>query len=187
MLQKGAAYFDFSHWVADWFHGFGFTLYTTIVFRHFPVVFFECYERIIFAKESFFPKIICMSQRPYPAVIKPRNATPTQSARMQYLFDSTGQPIAIWMNDQLYTPAGRYIAHYMVSLNIFIDRQGYYLGEILYQNRLLNRIHHAYRHVCFGSPGDYGNIDSNRQPASLGGIRQVPGFRDVEHCRLLHV
>ncbi len=103
---------------------------------------------------------------------------------MKYLFDSKGQHIANLVNGQLHAPTGQNIGHFMPSLGIFIDRKGYYLGEMVKENRLLYRVNHPYQHVCYGSYGDYGNVGNYGNPGNYGSIGQIPGFRDIEKSRL---
>ncbi|MBB4398487.1 hypothetical protein [Bradyrhizobium sp. ERR14] len=58
---------------------------------------------------------------------------------MQYLFNSRGQHIANLVNGQLHAPTGQNIGHYLEGQAIFIDMRGRYLGEIIFENRLLSR------------------------------------------------
>ena len=57
---------------------------------------------------------------------------------MEYLFDSNGDHIANFMDNQLHDPGGDNIGHYLEDEGIFIDMDGYYLGEIIFDNRLLS-------------------------------------------------
>jgi hypothetical protein len=41
---------------------------------------------------------------------------------------------------------------------IFIDMNGSYLGEIIYENRLMFNLSSGYRSINFGSYGNYGNV-----------------------------
>lgn len=48
------------------------------------------------------------------------------------LHDSHGRHIANFVSGQLHDVQGRNIGHYLENEGIFINMQGYYLGEILY-------------------------------------------------------
>ena len=56
---------------------------------------------------------------------------------MKFLFNSKGQHIANEVNGQLHAPTGENIGHFLQDYGIFIDMKGRYLGEVLYENRLL--------------------------------------------------
>lgn len=103
---------------------------------------------------------------------------------MKFLFDSKGNHIANEINGQLYLPTGRNIGHFLDSSGIFIDMDGYYLGEILFENRLLFRINNGYEYTCFGNYGDFGNIGNHGNPGNFGSIGQISGFRDIEINKL---
>ena len=61
---------------------------------------------------------------------------------MKFLFNSRGQHIANEVNGQLHSTSGKNIGHFLEQHKIFIDMEGYYLGQILFENRfmLANRI-----------------------------------------------
>lgn len=59
---------------------------------------------------------------------------------MKYLFDSTGRHVANLVNGQLHAPTGENIGHLLPDHGIFIDMSGRYLGEIVYNDRLMYKI-----------------------------------------------
>ena len=103
---------------------------------------------------------------------------------MKYLFDSKGRHIANEVNGQLHSPRGKNIGHYLSSVGFFIDMRGYYLGEILFENRLLHRLNNGYGNTCFGSYGNYGNIGNYGNPGNYGSIGYVSGYKDVDMEKL---
>ena len=52
------------------------------------------------------------------------------------LHDSHGRHIANFVSGQLHDVQGRNIGHYLENEGIFINMQGYYLGEIVDKRRL---------------------------------------------------
>ena len=98
---------------------------------------------------------------------------------MQYLFNSRGQHIANFVSGQLHARNGPNIGHYMKDQKIFIDRNGRYLGEIVYDNRLMRRKNSPYQSVNFGNYGNYGNVGNYGNPGNHGSIGYVSGFEDI--------
>ncbi len=99
---------------------------------------------------------------------------------MKHLYNSKGQHIATEQDGRLYTPMGRSIGHFVSEYGIFIDMRGRYLGEIMYDNRLLYNRYSPFRSTPFGIWGDYGTITSHGAPGKLGPIGLPSGFEDVE-------
>ena len=68
------------------------------------------------------------------------------------LHDSHGRHIANFVSGQLHDVQGRNIGHYLENEGIFINMQGYYLGEIVDKRRLLYNNNSAYnvvvKHFC---------------------------------------
>jgi hypothetical protein len=77
---------------------------------------------------------------------------------MEYLFNSRGQHIANLVNNQLHAPTGKNIGHFLEKQNIFIDMQGHYLGEIIYDDRLVYNRSSPHKNTNFGVYGNYGNV-----------------------------
>jgi len=99
---------------------------------------------------------------------------------MKFLFNSRGSHIANLVNDQLHAPTGANIGHYMKSEGIFIDMHGRYLGEILYDDRLVYNNSSPYRSTNYGSYGNYGNVGNYGNPGNCGSIGLPGGYRDIE-------
>ena len=98
---------------------------------------------------------------------------------MNYLFNSKGEHVANFINGQLYSPAGQNIGHFMDGQDFFIDMKGRYLGEIIFNNRLLRRINSPYLSSNFGVYGNYGNIGNYGNPGNYGSIGMIGGYEDV--------
>jgi hypothetical protein len=98
---------------------------------------------------------------------------------MKYLFNSRGQHIANLVGDQLHAPNGKNIGHYLSDQGFFIDMSGRYMGELLYEDRLMFNRASPYRSTNFGSRGNYGNAGNYGNPGSHGSIGAVGGYHDV--------
>lgn len=103
---------------------------------------------------------------------------------MQYLCNSRGQHIANLVNGQLHAPTGQNIGHYLESQGIFIDMRGRYLGEIVFENRLLLQRNSPHRSVNYGNYGNYGNVGNYGNPGNYGSIGVPGGFEDIPIERL---
>ena len=99
---------------------------------------------------------------------------------MKFLFNSRGKHIANFVGEQLHAPTGQNIGHYLSDKGIFIDMSGRYLGEIIYEDRLLYNIYSPYRGVSFGCYGNYGNVGNYGNPGNHGSIGTISGYKDVE-------
>jgi hypothetical protein len=98
---------------------------------------------------------------------------------VQFLFNSKGQHIANFVNGQLHSPGGQNIGHYREHENIFIDMRGRYLGEIIYNNRLMNNNNSPYKNINFGIYGNYGNVGNYGNPGNYGSIGSISGYKDI--------
>lgn len=96
------------------------------------------------------------------------------------LFNSKGQHIANFVNNKLFTPSGENIGHFLKTQKIFIDMEGHYLGEILYNNRLLYNIYSTYKSTNFGSYRNFGHIGKYENPSVYATIRLLSGYEDVK-------
>jgi len=99
---------------------------------------------------------------------------------MEFLFNSKGKHIANIVNNQLHSPTGENIGHYILNDEIFIDMRGRYLGEIFNNNRLVYNTHSSYRNVNYGSYGNYGNVGNYGNPGNYGSVSLYSGFRDIQ-------
>ena len=98
---------------------------------------------------------------------------------MKYLFDTRGRHVANLVNNQLHAPTGQNIGHRMQEGAFFIDMRGCYLGEIIYENRLVRRRSSPYGSTNFGSYGNYGNVGNYGNPGNHGSIGSIAGFEDI--------
>jgi hypothetical protein len=103
---------------------------------------------------------------------------------MKSLFDSNGYHIANELNGQLYSPYGQNIGHFLESHRFYIDMQGYYLGEIIFNDRLMHRDGNGYDSVSFGNYGNYGNIGNYGNPGNVGSIGRIAGYSDIDGKKL---
>lgn len=62
--------------------------------------------------------------------------------------------------------------------------KGYYLGEIVFENRLLYCVNNGYWNIFFGIYGNYGNVGNYGNFGNYGVIGIVVGFKDIEIDKL---
>ena len=98
---------------------------------------------------------------------------------MKYLFNSSGQHIANFVNGQLYAPSGGNIGHYLEDRGIFIDMRGQYMGELVKDNRLMRKISSPYRSLNFGVYANYGDVGNYGSPGNCGSIGYIGGYEDI--------
>lgn len=103
---------------------------------------------------------------------------------MKYLFDSRGKHIANEVNGQLHATSGQNIGHFLQNYGFFIDMNGYYLGEIVYKNRLMKKRSNGYSNTCFGNYGNYGNVGNYGNPGNYGSIGIISGYEDIDKNKL---
>lgn len=99
---------------------------------------------------------------------------------MKYLFNSHGKHIANFAGGQLHSTNGKNIGHYLENYKVFIDMKGKYLGEIVFENRLLYNTQNGFQGTNFGVYGNYGNIGNYGNPGNIGSIGSISGFRNIE-------
>lgn len=104
---------------------------------------------------------------------------------MIYLFDSKGKHIANFHDGQLHATGGKNIGHFLPAYNIFIDMHGKYLGEIIFNNRLMYNLYNNYGRTNFGIYGNYGNIGNYGNPGNYGSIGTVNGYKDIDLLKLI--
>lgn len=98
---------------------------------------------------------------------------------MIFLFNAKGRHIANFVSGQLYSPKGNNIGHFIDNQNFFIDMNGRYLGEIVFDNRLMRMVYPPYASINFGVYGDYGNIGDYGNPGDYGSIGSIGGYEDI--------
>ena len=100
---------------------------------------------------------------------------------MNFLFNSKGQHIANFVQGKrLHAPTGENIGHYLEDKKIFIDMEGQYLGEIVFNDRLMYNRSSQYRSTNYGNHGNFGNAGNHGNPGNHGSIGTVGGFDDVQ-------
>lgn len=99
---------------------------------------------------------------------------------MQFLFNRKGQHIANLINQQLHAPNGQGIGYFLENEGIFIDTNGYYLGEVVHENRLLFNTSSALKNSNFGSRAMHGSIGSYGNPGAYGNISVSPHYQDIK-------
>lgn len=104
---------------------------------------------------------------------------------MKFLFDSLGNHIANMVGDQLHSPRGVNIGHYLSNYEIFIDMRGRYLGELPLEDRLMQRVNSPYKLTNFGSFGNFGNVGNFGNPGRYGRIGMIGGFVDIPKEKLI--
>jgi|SRR5690242_16013653 len=104
---------------------------------------------------------------------------------MRPLYDSRGTHIANAVNDQLHSPSGANIGHFLKHEAIFVDMRGRYLGEIVMGNRLMRSRKSKYVGVNFGSRGNCGNAAYVGTRSSVARVWQVADHEDISMDALL--
>lgn len=103
---------------------------------------------------------------------------------MKYLFDSGGRHVANLVNDQLHSPTGENVGHFLEAKKIFVDMSGDYLGEVIFENRLMYNRSSAHCSVNHGKRGNYPNAGNFGKADNCGTIGKVGGYEDIPLERL---
>lgn len=103
---------------------------------------------------------------------------------MKFLFDGGGRHIANLVNNQLHSPSGENVGHFLGAEKIFIDMSGNYLGEIVHENRLMYNRGSSHCSVNYGNRGSYPNAGNFGSADNCGTIGKVGGFEDIPLERL---
>ncbi|MFQ3871525.1 hypothetical protein ABLV94_13150 [Staphylococcus sp. Mo2-7] len=104
---------------------------------------------------------------------------------MKYLFDSKGNHIANVINDNLFSVKGINIGHCVTDLNIFIDIYGKYIGEIIYEDRLMYNKSSPFKNKKFGIYGETSNGGIYGIPRGRHSIGNITGYTDTNLERLI--
>lgn len=97
-----------------------------------------------------------------------------------YLYNSHGNNVANLINNRLYSIKGDNIGYFIEHLNFFANLDGVYIGEIIFNNRLMFRIENPYLGNNYGDRGNSGNIGDLGNPGNIGFIGDIPGYRDIK-------
>jgi len=103
---------------------------------------------------------------------------------MKFLFDGGGRHVANFVKDQLYSPKGENVGHYLEDKRIFVDMDGAYLGEIIHENRIVYNLGSIYRGVAVGKLGNYPNVGNFGSAGTCGVIGAMAGYEDIPLERL---
>lgn len=103
---------------------------------------------------------------------------------MKFLFDSGGRHVANLVKDQLHSPSGENVGHFLAAENIFVDMAGDYLGEIVHDNRIMYNRGSSHCAVNFGNRGNFPNAGNFGNAENCGSIGKLGGFEDIPLERL---
>lgn len=102
---------------------------------------------------------------------------------MKDLFNSNGDHIAHFIDNHLYNLKGKNIGHYIESQDIFIGMDGFYIGEIYNQDRLLYNTSSPFKNTPLGILGDMGNMGIYGESSTYS--MDVPfGYEDINKEKL---
>ena len=62
--------------------------------------------------------------------------------------------------------------------------EGYYLGQILFENRFMYLKNSPFLNTNFGNFGNYGNVGNYGNPGNYGSVGIVGGYVDVDENKL---
>lgn len=96
------------------------------------------------------------------------------------LYDSDGKHIAVAYKGALYLPDGKNLARWDDGLEAFLDRKGWYLGQIVQGNRLARDLTWQFRHMNFGDRGNEGNRSGFTNQPDESRVLLDSGWEDVE-------
>lgn len=97
-----------------------------------------------------------------------------------YLFGISGEYIAYWDDEQLYAPSGKHIGHYLPELEIFIDTKGNYLGEIIFDDRIVHDMKSPHKSQNFGIFGDFGDSYFGN-PGSYDALSLASNYTEINY------
>lgn len=89
----------------------------------------------------------------------PASGTAEQNAEVKerHLYSSRGKHIATEFDGHLYTPTGRHIGHWVEGIDVYVDRNGWYLGHVIDENRLAEYTYWSFHNRNFGDRGNAGD------------------------------
>lgn len=97
-----------------------------------------------------------------------------------YLYDSDGKHVAVAYKGALYLPDGKNIARWDDGLEAFLDRKGWYLGQIVQGNRLARDVTWQFKHMNFGDRGNEGNRSGWQRQSDEIRTLLDSGWEDIE-------
>jgi hypothetical protein len=98
----------------------------------------------------------------------------------RHLYNSKGRHIATEYHGLIYTPEGRFVGRWSDELGVFLDKQGWYLGEMIEDNRLARYTLWEYRQVNFGTRGSDGDRPGWERRRDVRPVVLPNDYEDVE-------
>ena len=99
---------------------------------------------------------------------------------MRYLYNRRGDHIANDVDGELHSPTGTNLGHYLEEERIFIDADGDYVGEVLYENRLVFYRNSPFRNANFGNRGNHGHVGNYGSQGNRGAVSLPSGYEDID-------
>lgn len=137
-------------------------------------------EPTIQAEDEEEPELeVIMPARAQLASPAPTAVALTDSTAEKHLYNSRGEHVAVFFDDALFTPVGKFLARWEPDLDAFIDDKGWYFGQIIMDNRLAYDPIWHWRHMNFGTKATAGSrIGWARQP-DTDRTMLLDGYNDV--------
>ena len=104
---------------------------------------------------------------------------------MDFLFYYKGIHIATKINEWMFSAKGKIIGRYIASSDIFVDLDGYYIGQVPFAYRLLTSEVYSFDGISFGAIEYSENIGNIGDIGEIGMLEKIEGFSDVVKSRLL--
>ncbi|HEY9871692.1 MAG TPA: hypothetical protein V6D08_21220 [Candidatus Obscuribacterales bacterium] len=98
----------------------------------------------------------------------------------RHLYNSKGRHIATEHHGLIYTPEGRFAGRWSEELGVFLDKHGWYLGDIIEDNRLARYALWEYRQVNFGTRGSESDRPGWDRQRDVRPIVLPKDYEDVE-------
>ncbi len=122
-----------------------------------------------------------------PELAAPKAAEPVAEPVKQaasdepvFLFNSHGEHIAVACDKALFSPQGENIGRLLEDYDVYLDRNGWYLGQIVDGNRLARDEAWIHRHLNFGDRGNEGDRAGWGRIADVERTYFDRGFEDVK-------
>lgn len=115
-----------------------------------------------------------------PAPVPAAAAAASDSDEPLFLFNSHGEHVAVAYNKALFSPQGENIGRLLEDYDVYLDRNGWYLGQVLEGNRLGRDVAWIHRHLNFGDRGNEGDRAGWGRIADVERTYFDRGFEDVK-------
>ena len=96
-----------------------------------------------------------------------------------FLYNSHGFHVANFLNQSLYTPAGECLGSYVPQLNIFVDLNGNYLGEVVEDHYLISKMDSPYLNMKIGVTDQKASINAYSAPILANKLPNLGFDKDV--------